>query len=318
MASGSRKVVYAALAGNLLIAATKAAASAVTGSSAMLSEAVHSLVDTGNEALLLYGMHRSGQPPDTEHPLGSGRELYFWSFVVALLVFALGAGVSFYEGVVHLQQPRPIERPMVNYVVLGLSLVFEGASWWIALHQFIASKGTDTFWRAIVRSKDPPQFMVLLEDSAALAGILIALAGTWAAVRFGDPRFDGFGSIAIGLLLAAVSVILARESKGLLIGERADPAVHKGIVQVAGAIPGIRRVNGLITTQLAPQQIVAAFSVEFEPGLDIADIERIVQEMETAICRRYAEVTTVFVKPQSHDAFTRARRRMAQADRWAN
>ena len=182
--NSSKTVIYAALAGNLLVAATKFVAAAISGSSSMLSEGVHSLVDTFNEVLLLYGLRRSRRMPDPVHPLGYGRELYFWSFIVAVLLFALGAGVSIYEGVQHMLKPAPIHNPTVNYVVLALSLVFEGASWGVALRAFRAAKGDLSYWQAVRRSKDPPSFMVLFEDSAALIGIAIAALGTSRRIRW--------------------------------------------------------------------------------------------------------------------------------------
>ena len=220
---GSKKVIYAALAGNLLIAATKFTAAFFTGSSAMLSEGVHSLVDTGNGGLLLFGLHRAGRPPDRTHPFGHGRELYFWSFVVAILVFALGAGVSFYEGVAHIRHPEPASNVAVNYVVLGLSMVFEGGAWLIALKEFRRSKGRMGYYEAIRKSKDPSVFTVLFEDSAALLGLVIALVAITAAHLMEMPVLDGVGSIGIGLVLAATATLLARECKGLLMGEAASP-----------------------------------------------------------------------------------------------
>lgn len=302
MASESNKVVLAALIGNVLVAITKAVAAAMTGSSAMLSEAIHSFVDTGNEVLLLYGMHRSRRKPDESHPLGYGRELYFWSFIVALLIFAVGAGVSFYEGIVHLKDPEPMQRPIINYIVLGLSLLFESGSWWVAVRSMRAEKGDQSYWQAITRSKDPPKFMVLLEDSAALIGILIALAATWASVTFHEPRFDGIGSLLIGIVLAAVAIFLAKESKDLLIGERADPAMQQGII----SMDGVLRVNGLLTTQMAPTEVVAALSLEFEDGLTIMQVERIVADMEAAIRKQHPEITSLFVKPQTPQVYQAA------------
>jgi cation diffusion facilitator family transporter len=306
MASESNKVVLAALIGNVLVAITKAIAAAMTGSSAMLSEAIHSFVDTGNEVLLLYGMHRSRRKPDESHPLGYGRELYFWSFIVALLIFAVGAGVSFYEGIVHLKDPEPMQRPIINYIVLGLSLLFESGSWWVAVRSMRAEKGDQSYWQAITRSKDPPKFMVLLEDSAALIGILIALAATWASVTFHEPRFDGIGSLLIGIVLAAVAIFLAKESKDLLIGERADPAMQQGIISIAQGMEGVLRVNGLLTTQMAPTEVVAALSLEFEDGLTIMQVERIVADMEAAIRKQHPEITSLFVKPQTPQVYQAA------------
>ena len=306
MASESNRVVLAALIGNVLVAITKAVAASMTGSSAMLSEAIHSFVDTGNEVLLLYGMHRSRRKPDEAHPLGYGRELYFWSFIVALLIFAVGAGVSFYEGIVHLQDPEPMQQPVINYIVLGLSLLFESGSWWVAAKALHTTKGDLTYWQAITRSKDPPKFMVLLEDSAALIGILIALAATWASVTFHEPRFDGVGSLLIGVVLAAVAIFLAKESKDLLIGERADPAMQQGIIGIAAGMDGVLRVNGLLTTQMAPTEVVAALSLEFEDGLTIMQVERIVADMEAAIRNQHPEITSLFVKPQTPQVYQAA------------
>jgi cation diffusion facilitator family transporter len=219
--SSSKTTVYAALVGNILVAATKIGASAWTGSSAMMSEAVHSIVDCTNEVLLLYGYRRASRPPDESHPLGYGRELYFWSFIVALLIFALGSGVSLYQGVLHVTAPESIRDPIVSFVVFGLSFVFEGVSWLFALRRFRSESAQFGWYEAFVRSKDPPAFMVLLEDSAALVGIIIAAAATAAAVFLAQPVWDGVGSILIGILLGIESIGLARESKSLLIGEPA-------------------------------------------------------------------------------------------------
>src|SRR6478672_6346048 len=217
----SRTAVIAALIGNVLIAVTKGVAAALSGSSAMLSEAVHSMVDSGNEVLLLYGQHRAGKPPDRKHPLGYGREIYFWSFVVALLIFALGAGVSTYEGILHIQHPEPIGDPTINYAVYAAAAVFEGISWWFGWSAFQRTRGAKAIMAAVHASKDPASFMVLFEDSAALIGIGIAAVATALSEYFKAPWIDGMGSILIGLVLAIVAALLARESKALLIGERA-------------------------------------------------------------------------------------------------
>src|SRR6185437_9590918 len=229
-ASSSHKVVYTALAGNLMIAIAKFVAAAISGSSAMISEGVHSLVDTVNEVLLLYGLHRAGMPPDRTHPFGHGRELYFWSFIVALLVLSMGAGVSFYEGVMHIRHPEVIERPLINYLVLAVSFVFEGTSWSIALREFRKRKGKLGYFEAFRLSKDPTTFTVLLEDSAALLGLLVALAGLVGAQTLGQPALDGVASIGIACVLATSALLLARETKGLLIGETAHPAVSESIL----------------------------------------------------------------------------------------
>ena len=297
--SASRKVIYAALAGNLLIALTKFAAAGWTGSSAMMSEGVHSIVDSSNQLLLLYGMNRAAKPPDEDHPLGYGRELYFWSFIVALLIFSLGAGVSFYEGIAHISAPVRISDPYVNYIVLGISFVFEGATFLIALREFNKLRGSLGYFEAVTRSKDPPSFLVLLEDSAALIGIVIAFIGTLAADRLAMPVLDGVASIGIGLLLAVTATFLARESKELLIGEGARGSTTRSIRKIAAEQPGVERVNDLVTVHLAPDQVVAALSLEFKDPLTTPEIEQAVAAIETRICKLHPEVVSVFVKPQS-------------------
>jgi cation diffusion facilitator family transporter len=296
---GNGVVVYAALIGNLLVAVTKFIAAGLTGSSAMLSEGVHSLVDTGNELLLLYGLHRAARPPDVTHPLGHGRELYFWSFVVALLIFAIGAGVSAYEGVMHILSPEPVENPIANYVVLGLSGIFEGISWFIALREFDRQRGPLGYIAAIKASKDPTTFTVLIEDSVALIGLAVAFAGILGAQLLDRPELDGVASIAIGLLLAATASFLARESKNLLIGETALPEVREAILGIARADHAIRHVNGVITNQLGPNQVIASLSLEFQEHLSADDIEHTIERLEAAIQEDNPEVTTLFVKPQS-------------------
>jgi cation diffusion facilitator family transporter len=305
----SRHAVFAALAGNLLVAVTKGVAAAWTGSSSMLSEAVHSVVDTGNEVLLLYGMRQARARADAEHPLGYGREFYFWSFIVALLIFALGAGVSIVQGIAHVRAPEPIKDPAVNYVVLALAFLFEGASWWISLRQFTAAKGSSGFVEGFRRSKDPASFMVLFEDSAALIGILIAAAGTFASSSLNAPVFDGVASIAIGVVLAAIAVLLARESKSLLIGEQADPKLNQSLLRLAAAQAGVVHANGVITMQLAPDQVVVNFSLEFADELRAPDIERVVLEIENTVCSAHAEVVAVFIKAQTPQTYREAVKR---------
>jgi cation diffusion facilitator family transporter len=300
----SKHVVYAALAANVLIAVTKAAAAFWTGSSAMMSEALHSLVDSLNEVLLLYGQHRASRPPDAQHPFGHGRELYFWSFIVALLIFAVGSGVSLYQGVEQLIDPHPLESPWINYVVLAFALVFEGISWGISLKQFHRHRGRLTFYEAFRRSKDPPSFMVLFEDSAALLGIFIAAAGTFAATHLQKPEFDGVASLLIGLVLGGVAMLLARESKSLLIGESASSELTHSVKEIAAKNPAVLRVNGMLTAQLAPDQIVVALSLEFKDDLRVPELEERVIEIETSIRRQHGEVTALFIKPQTPKVFS--------------
>jgi cation diffusion facilitator family transporter len=304
----SKQVVYAALAGNLLVAATKTAAAVWTGSSAMMSEALHSFVDSVNEVLLLYGQHRAALRPDAEHPLGHGRELYFWSFIVALLIFAIGSGVSIYQGVAQIRDPEAIESPWVNYIVLAFALVFEGGSWIISLKQFrsTTARGRLTLYEAFRKSKDPPSFMVLFEDSAALLGICIAAGGTFAASQFHEPRYDGVASLLIGLVLGGIAIVLSRESKSLLIGEAASAELVKSIKEVTATNPAVRRVNGILTAQLAPDQILVALSLEFSDDLRVPELEERVIEIERSIRERHAEVTALFVKPQTPRTFSQS------------
>lgn len=280
----------------------------------MLSEAVHSLVDTGNELLLLYGMRRARRPPDTAHPLGHGRELYFWSFIVALMVFALGAGISLYEGINHIAHPVPIENPIINYAVLGLSFVFEGGSWWIALQAFREAKGQLGYLEAVDASKDPTTFTVLFEDSAALVGLIIAFAGIAGATAFDMPQLDGLASIGIGLVLATIAIVLARRTKALLIGESAYPDVQASILRIAGAHDGIVKANGVLTTQLGPNQVVAALSAEFDDRLTTPEIEACVNSLETAIKAAHPEVSALFVKPQTAATWQSRRKEVEAGD----
>jgi cation diffusion facilitator family transporter len=299
----SKRVVYAALLGNFLVAATKFVAAAVTGSSSMLSEAVHSLVDTGNEALLLYGYFRASRPADETHPLGYGREIYFWSFIVSLLLFAIGAGVSIYEGVSHIFDPQAITDATVNFVVLALSAVFEGTSWWIALKRFGKFKGRRGYWEAVRESKDPPSFMVLFEDTAALIGIAIAAAGNFAAHHWNLPELDGIASILIGIVLAIAATVLARENKALLIGEQAADDVKNSILSLAVSEPSVDGANNVLAIHLAPEQILVALSLEFSDDLRTPQIEAAVVRLEERIRAKHPEVIRVFIKPQTRRTF---------------
>jgi cation diffusion facilitator family transporter len=306
-AASSKQVIYAALAGNFLIAITKFGAALWTGSSVMLSEGVHSLVDTGNQLLLLYGYRRASRPPDKLHPLGYGRELYFWSFVVALLVFALGAGVSLYEGIGQILEKRPITDPIVNYVVIALSVIFEGASWWMARREFNKTKGDLSYYEAFRRSKNAPLFLVLFEDTAALIGLTVALCGNVASHHLGRPELDGVASLGISLVLAVTAVMLARESKELLIGEPAGARVINSIMEIARKQDGVERVNGLMTVHLAPNEIVLALSLEFADRLTTPEIEQRVAELEKKLRSAHPEIVAMFVKPQSREQYRQFR-----------
>ena len=301
--SGSRLVVYAALVGNLCIAIAKFVAAGLSGSSAMLSEGVHSLVDTTNELLLLYGLHRADKKPDTLHPFGYGRELYFWSFIVALLVFAAGAGVSAYEGIQHIRNPEPASNHALSYAVLGISFLFEGGSWWVALREFRATKGDMGYFEAFRRSKDPATFTVLLEDSAALLGLAFAAIGLAAAQWLDMPVLDGVASLCIAGVLALTAFLLARETKGLLVGEPAHPRVARRIMAVADTDADLRKANGVTTMQMGPDQVVAMLSAEFEDDRTTPQIEACITRIEQAVKAEYPELVALFVKPQTPEVF---------------
>ena len=292
-------VLYGALAANLGIGVAKFVAAAISGSSSMLTEGFHSCVDSGNQILLLYGQRQAKRPPDAAHPFGYGRELYFWAFVVAILIFAVGAGVSIYEGWRHIEQPEPLTDPLLNYIVLGVAFAMEGSSWLLAMREFGAGKRADKgWWRAIRDSKDPAGFIVLFEDSAALAGLLVAAAGVWASHHFADPRIDGGASIIIGLILGAVAALLAREAKGLLIGERADPAVVEQVRRVIAAHPAITAVNHVRTIHTAPDSIFVAISADFEDSVTMGEGEALIEEMEDRLREAVPALASIYIRPE--------------------
>jgi len=296
---GTKKVVYVALAGNLAIAVTKLVAAAISGSSAMLSEGVHSLIDTGNEVLLLHGLRRAKLPADERFPFGHGKEIYFWSFVVALLLFAVGAGVSFYEGVHHLLEPQPIAHPIVNYIVLAIAAVFEGCSWTVAYREFRASKGRRGWFEAVHRGKDPTDFAVLFEDSAALAGIAVAFAGILGEQLTGNAVFDGGASILIALILAGTAFWLARETKGLLIGESANRDVVAKIRRVATSHRDVPRVREVLTMHMGPDFILANVSVEIACGLPRAQAHELLEDLDREIKDADPRIKRVFIESQN-------------------
>lgn len=299
MASSNNKVIYAALIGNTLIAITKFVASAVTGSSVMLAEGIHSLVDTGNQGLLLYGLHRAKRPADERYPFGYGKEIYFWSFAVAILVFALGAGISLYEGVLHILDPQPIENPVVNYVVLGLALLFEGGAWYLALKEFTKVKGKWSYLQAVQRTKDPTIFMVLFEDTAAMLGLGVAFLGIWLGQLTGIVYFDGIATCIIGLILAGIAMWLAFETKGLLIGESANKEVVQSIREMAKQLPGVMHVNEVLTMHMGPEFILVNLSVDFRDGVTSEEVERGVAALDKDIKAKHPLVKRVFVEAEA-------------------
>ena len=299
MSDSNKIVVYAALAGNLAIALVKFVAAYITNSSAMFSEAIHSVVDTMNEILLLYGMKKSQQPANYKHPFGYGRELYFWAFIVALMVFALGAIVSIYQGIQHVLHPEAMLNPTINYIVLSIAILCEGTSWLVALKAFRKVKGKQGYFEAFRHSKDPTTFTVLFEDTAALCGLLIALIGIYLAHALNIPELDGVASILIGIVLAISAILLARETKGLLMGETADPKLRNDILLIAQGDEAVQSANGVLTEQMGAHQVLASLSLEFEDNLSSDDIEACVSRIEAKIKQIHPEIVALFIKPQT-------------------
>jgi len=299
MAGSSKKVIYAALVGNALIAATKFAAAAMSGSSAMFSEGIHSVVDTGNQVLLLHGIRKALKPPCERFPFGHGKEIYFWSFAVAILIFAVGSGVSLYEGIIHTIHPEPMGNPMVNYIVLGLAMLFEGAAWFFALTEFNKAKGPWGYIEAVQRGKDPTMFVVLFEDSAAMLGIVVAFLGVLLVDLTGILIFDGIASIIIGLILGGTAVWLAYETKGLLIGESANEMVIKGIREIILKYDGLDNLNEVLTMHMGPEFVLVNVSIDFKDDIKAGDLEDIIARMDTEIKESFPTVKRIFVEAES-------------------
>jgi len=294
--TASNRTLVIALLANLGIAASKFAAAFVTGSSAMLTEGVHSVVDSTNQLLLMWGRRQAKKPPDKNHPFGYGRELYFWSFVVAVLVFSLGAGVSIYEGIIHISEPEPAVSPVVAYGVLLLAFLLEGWSTLEAFKEFREAKGRLGWFEAIRRSKDPPAFIVLLENGAAMAGIAAAALGLFLAQLTSDPFYDGAASIVIGAILGITAFVLAYESKGLLIGEAADPDLVRDLRKLAGGKSGVVGVGHVLTVHSSPDQVLAMINVDFDDKILAGEVERIVCDVELEARERWPQVRRLFIR----------------------
>ena len=292
----SRIAIYGAIAANVAIAVTKFLVAGITGSSAMLSEGIHSAVDTFNGVLLLVGLKLSQRPATPEHPFGHGKELYFWGLIVAVLIFGLGGGLSFYQGVQHVRHPEPMHDPMWNYVVLGAAAVFEGASFAIALRQFLKQKGDTPFWEAIHRSKDPTTYTVLAEDAAALVGLLIAAVGIALSQRFDKPELDGAASLIIGLLLAGVAVALVWESRGLLIGEGIRPETARAIRRIALEQPKVRDVGRVLSMYIGPDDVLVTMDLDFDEGTAAADAAAAIEAIEKRVRERYPMIKRLFIE----------------------
>ncbi len=297
--SESKTAIFAAIAGNLLIAVTKFVAAAFTGSSAMLSEGIHSVVDTGNGGLMLYGLYKSGKPPDEAHPFGHGRELYFWSFVVAISIFAVGGGVSIYEGISHLQHPVEISNPAWNYIVLSFSILFEGISWLFGWRAFRKTKKGRGVFEAIHVSKDPTNFTVVLEDSTALIGLVIAFLGIFFGHYFGFPYFDGVASILIGVLLCLVALFLGYETKGLLIGESVDAETIHGVCKIAEAEPKVEKAVKVLTIHFGPNEVLLTLELRFVKDISATDLRVAIRRIELAVREKFPDITRVYYEAES-------------------
>jgi len=298
MSSGSKKVIIAALLGNALISITKFTAAIFTGSSAMLSEGIHSLVDTGNQILLLYGMKQAEKPADEKFPFGYGKEIYFWSFIVAILIFALGGGASVYQGVQHVLHPVEIVDPLINYIVLGFALLFEGAAWYFALREFKRSKGKWGYIEGVKRAKDPSVFVVLFEDSAAMLGLMVAFLGIYLTQLTGILYLDGLASVIIGFILIGTAIWLAYETKGLLIGESANQPVVQGIKLILQTNINIEVVNEVLTMHMGPNFILANISVDFKDDLSAENLENCIANIDREIKLKYPLVQRVFIEAE--------------------
>jgi cation diffusion facilitator family transporter len=300
MASSSKTAIYAALAANIGIAITKFIAAAITGSSAMISEGIHSVVDSGNAILILLGIKWSSRPADEEHPFGYGKELYFWTLIVAVLIFAIGGGMSIYEGIVHIKNPaKSTDDPTINYIVLVIAMVFEGIAWFLAYKKINIGRGKKGLWQTVKDSKDPATFAVLFEDTAAILGLIIAFIGVFLSHTFDEPRIDGVASFLIGVVLSVVAIMLARESKGLLVGEGADPRLVKKIHALVNEDKAVTDCAKPLTMHLGPEEIFLALDVKFSPTLSVAELSKAIVRLETNIRKEYPQVKRIFVEAKS-------------------
>ena len=299
MAGGSKIVVYGAIGANLAIAAAKFTAAFFTGSAAMLSEGIHSLVDTGNGLLILLGLARAGKPADDEHPFGHGKELYFWTMIVAVLIFAVGGGLSLYEGWIHVQHPAPLTDPTWNYWVLALAVLFEGIACTLAFREFNKTRGDLGFWQALRASRDPAVYAILLEDLAALVGLVIALGGVYFGHLLNNPYFDGGASIAIGVLLIGMAVFMLKETRGLLVGEGIDAATRASLQALAQADPAVQSIRPPLSMYLGPAEAFLALDVRFQQDLTAQQVEDAVGRLEKAIRAKHPEFKRIFVEAES-------------------
>lgn len=295
----SNKSIYSALAANIAIAVTKFIAGGLSKSSAMISEAVHSLVDSVNELLLLYGIYSSNKERDKAHPFGYGRELYFWSFIVSILIFALGAGVSFYQGYQHLKHPSLTSGTLRwNYIVLAFAFVFDGGSFLIALREFNKTRKEESLWQDIRKSKDPASFAVLFEDAAAVLGIIVVFCCLFIGEKTGNPYLDGIASILVGLILTTASALLARESRSLLIGEGISPETEKQIIELIKKYGQVTAVKRMFSIYQSPEEVLLVMILSFKPEITTAELNRTIADIKKEIGEKYAKISHILIQPE--------------------
>lgn len=292
----SKVAIYGAIGANVAIAATKFVVAGVTGSSAMLSEGIHSAVDTFNGILLLVGLRLSKRPATVEHPFGHGKELYFWSLIVAVLIFGLGGGVSFYEGIQHIRHPEPMRDPTWNYIVLAAAALFEGVSFSIALREFRAQSRGMPFWQALDRSKDPTTYTVLAEDSAALVGLAVAALGIYFSHSLDMPALDGVASVVIGVLLAGVAVFLISQARGLLIGEGIRPETARAIRSMAMEQPSVENVGHVLSMYIGPDEVLVIVDVNFKDDTPTGDAADAIAAIEKQVRARFPMIKRIFIE----------------------
>lgn len=299
-ANASKLSLYGGIAANIAIAISKFVAAYFTGSSAMLSEGIHSLVDTGNSGLLLYGTAQSQRPADAEHPFGHSKELYFWGLIVAVLIFAIGGGMSFYEGIKHIQHPEPIEDAGWNYVVLGLSFLFEGIAFYLSVKALLAqADGNTGFVKMLKTSRDPAVFASVMENLAALVGLAVAGLGVFLGHLLNNPYFDGGASIAIGLLLMLVAIFLVGRTKGLLVGTGVDAETLANLERIARAAPQVRDIRSPLTMYLGPNDVIMALDVDFADDLTSTQVAVAVEHLQDAIRAEHPEVQRIFIEAKN-------------------
>ena len=297
----SYKSIYSALLANLFIAAIKFVAGSISNSSAMISEGIHSLVDTVNELLLLFGIKQSIKPADEARPFGYGRELFFWSFIVSIMIFGLGGGISIYQGIMHILHPQPLGNPFWNYIVLAASILFEGTSFIIAAKEFNKVREHLSWWQAIKQSKDPSLFVVLFEDGAAVVGLSVVMTCVFLAHQFDNVYLDGVGSLIVGLILVFTSLALARESRGLLMGEGIKKKTQQRIIAIIENDPSAAKAKSIFSIYMGPEEVLLILSIQFKTTLITRDLDEAIKRIRDTIQKEFVVIHHVIIQPEFAD-----------------